>query len=150
MRGFLRPILTSGSFAKKKGNKMLEDSKGDFYARLQQLSDASAAVHEFQKASLEAQQTLSCAQGALSSQLQKSASSIHDRIHNLASNVKFQNAGLSRHCAEHSRRLDSICDGISSLQDGLTGELEEIRKALHLGHPGSSNSAGQASQEERN
>ncbi|CAK8990490.1 unnamed protein product [Durusdinium trenchii] len=144
------PILTSGSFAKKKGNKMLEDSKGDFYARLQQLSDASAAVHEFQKASLEAQQTLSCAQGALSSQLQKSASSIHDRIHNLASNVKFQNAGLSRHCAEHSRRLDSICDGISSLQDGLTGELEEIRKALHLGHPGSSNSAGQASQEERN
>ncbi|CAK9078125.1 unnamed protein product [Durusdinium trenchii] len=120
------PILTSGSFAKKKGNKMLEDSKGDFYARLQQLSDASAAVHEFQKASLEAQQTLSCAQGALSSQLQKSASSIHDRIHNLASNVKFQNAGLSRHCAEHSRRLDSICDGISSLQDGLTGELEEI------------------------
>lgn len=100
----------------KKRNKILEDlpleSEGAKYVLLH--------CQEFFKTSLEQQQSLN-------TQLHHVSVNLGDRIRNLAQNMKFQTAGLSRSCLEHSRRLDSVCEGISNLETGLRDDLESLR-----------------------
>ena len=99
----------------------------DFIARLQQLVQALASSKELHDSSF---QTLSAAQEALSGQVQKSTVFLLDRIHHVAKNMKFQTGGISNHCEEHSKRLDGLCEGMSSLEHAICGELSELRSAL--------------------
>mgnify|MGYP002803587320 FL=1 len=86
---------------------------------LRELSQSLSFAHETHQASLQRQER----------HVHSSMISLGDRIHNLASNMKFQTASISRGVAEQSRRLDSVCEGISSLENGFLSELREIRES---------------------
>lgn len=86
---------------------------------LRELSQSLSFSHETHQASLQRQER----------HVHSSMISLGDRIHNLASNMKFQTASISRGVAEQSRRLDSVCEGISSLENGFLSELREIRES---------------------
>ena len=86
---------------------------------LRELSQSLSFAHETHQASLQRQER----------HVHSSMISLGDRIHNLASNMKFQTASISRGVAEQSRRLDSVCEGISSLENGFLSELRDIRES---------------------
>jgi len=119
------PVPERSSFKKK--NKIeefpLDRDHGPALAvietHLRELSRSLSFAHETHQASLQRQER----------HVHSSMISLGDRIHNLASNMKFQTASISRGVAEQSRRLDSVCDGISSLENGFLSELREIRES---------------------
>ena len=107
----------------KKRNKMLESHEGETstFAALEkdfkELKHRLFLAHDRQQTHMQNQER----------HLQTSMVSLGDRINNLASNMKFQTASISRSQAEHERRLDTLCEGITSLENGICGELKELR-----------------------
>ena len=55
--------------------------------------------------------------------------SLGNRIYNLANNMKFQTASISRNVMEQDKRLDAMREGIASLENGICNELKDLRES---------------------
>lgn len=84
---------------------------------LKELKERTLYAHDTHRAQLQRQE----------GHLQSSMVSLGNRIYNLANNMKFQTASISRNVMEQDKRLDAMCEGIASLENGICNELRDLR-----------------------
>lgn len=86
---------------------------------LKELKERTLYAHDTHRAQLQRQE----------GHLQSSMVSLGNRIYNLANNMKFQTASISRNVMEQDKRLDAMCEGIASLENGICNELKDLRES---------------------
>lgn len=136
-RSQIRPLLPESNgpiSVHKKKNKMLESldefsesaatSASTFTLAalekdLKELKERTLYAHDTHRAQLQRQE----------GHLQSSMVSLGNRIYNLANNMKFQTASISRNVMEQDKRLDAMCEGIASLENGICNELRDLRES---------------------